>query len=330
MNACPLVSIIVPVFKTEQYLKKCVESILGQTYQNIEVILINDGSPDGCGMLCDEYAKRDGRVHVIHKQNGGQASARNLGLQNMNGAYVAFVDSDDYIEPDMIAYLYELIRQYDGDISMCAFHKFTSSSDVLPVFEEKIETYQNQEAMKLLIEDTVVGSHPCNKIFAASLWKDVFFPEGRVYEDLAIMPEVFHRAKKLVVSNQMKYHYLTNPNSTSYTQNKRWAYSLFLALVDRHAFCSEKYPDLAHMTEVRAVGMGIGMYISMCRFRKSADIAAWKKRIRCYIREHRAQLRSREISAGRRLVGRLILLCPVIVDLVYSGYYQLRGMNSNE
>jgi len=125
----PLISIIVPVYKVEQYLHRCVDSILSQTYDNFELILIDDGSPDGCPAICDEYTKNDSRVHVIHQVNQGLAEVRNVGVKQAHGEYIAFIDSDDFVSPNYIETLYSGVVDYDADISICSFSKVRSISN---------------------------------------------------------------------------------------------------------------------------------------------------------------------------------------------------------
>ena len=130
----PLISVIVPVYNVKQYLRRCVDSILKQTYENIEIVLIDDGSTDESGAICDRYAQKDVRVKVIHKENGGLSDARNKGMQEARGEYFAFVDSDDYIAKDYIAYLFELIVENKAQISLCGYLKFIEK---LPQKERK-------------------------------------------------------------------------------------------------------------------------------------------------------------------------------------------------
>ena len=121
----PLISVIVPVYKVEKYLNQCIESVLAQTYQNLEIILVDDGSPDRSGEICEEYAKKDTRIRVLHKSNGGLSTARNTGLQIISGAYIAFLDSDDYLAPDMYETLYRELIENDADIAVCGFVKIS-------------------------------------------------------------------------------------------------------------------------------------------------------------------------------------------------------------
>ena len=141
----PLISVIVPIYKVEKYLNKCVKSIINQTYKNLEIILVDDGSPDNCGKICDKLAERDDRIRIIHKKNGGLSSARNAGIEIANGEYIGFVDSDDYIDNDMFETLYNNIKDNNADLSIIGYQIETIDNKVIKYFEleEKIYEYES-------------------------------------------------------------------------------------------------------------------------------------------------------------------------------------------
>ena len=199
-----LVSIIIPVYKVEQYLKRCMDSILNQTYQNIEVILVNDGSPDNCPALCDEYAKIDSRVRVIHKENGGLSSARNVALNTVKGDYVFFVDSDDWIALDTL----EVLNEYmEKDYDMISFQVtyLTEEKNV-----EKGEKNPKDMDVSQYIDASFLGRYDffvTTKIFKTEVFNNVRFLEGRNYEDLEIMHRLFLNIKKVVGLDYFLYYY---------------------------------------------------------------------------------------------------------------------------
>lgn len=235
----PLISVIVPVYKAEEYLERCIDSILKQSYENLEVILVDDGSPDRCGEICDKYQKLDRRIKVIHKENGGQSSARNAALDMATGSYFTFVDSDDAIDFDMVYYLYEAIRKTNSQISVCGFCKITDGlSQNENAFSEDT-VFCGADIMDEMITDEKIGSQPCGKLFLASLFDTVRFPVGRIYEDIAIMHLVFAKADRIVCLKECKYKYYIRGDSTSFSVNNRWYYGLFQAFADRYAFAIE-------------------------------------------------------------------------------------------
>lgn len=215
----PEISIIVPVYKVEQYLDRCVTSILNQTFKDFELILVDDGSPDQCPQICDEWAAKDERIHVIHKKNGGLSSARNAGLKFATGNYIGFVDSDDWITKDMYEYLYRLLQKEKADIAMCSYARKP----------EKLDAGIRKESIKRLEKDGIwkffyrVNGEPsnysvCSRIYKKEVLDGVWFIEGKINEDVLYTYEVYKRAKKIVLSNLKKYLYFHN--SEGITQSK--------------------------------------------------------------------------------------------------------------
>ena len=179
------ISVIVPVYKVEKYLNRCVESICKQSYSNLEILLVDDGSPDSCPQMCDEYAKADSRIIVIHKENGGLSSARNAALEVATGDYVICVDSDDYIHPRAVEKLYQACVMYQADIAM-GLHFVEKGEKLLiedPVVDE-VEIYSAVEALQVLLADKKMRNYAWNKLYKRELFEEVRYPEGRNYEDI--------------------------------------------------------------------------------------------------------------------------------------------------
>ena len=236
----PLISVIIPVYKVENCLSRCIESVLAQTYTNLEIILVDDGSPDRSGEICEEYAKKDNRIRVIHKANGGQSSARNAALKLVRGKYIGFVDSDDYLESDMYETLYNGLLLNDAEIAVCGFIKvFEDGHQEIENAFKNSEILRGEELLNVFLADEKIGSHPCNKLFSANLFSSVEFPAGRVYEDLAIMHKVFHLATSVVCLAENKYYYCIHGDSTSFVQNAKWAFGLYQAFADRVVYISD-------------------------------------------------------------------------------------------
>lgn len=322
----PLISIIVPVYRAEKYLAKCVESLLSQTYKNIEIILVDDGSPDKSGEICDQFREKDRRVKVIHQDNGGQSKARNMALSVAKGEYIGFVDSDDWIDSDMYSVLFDNLQLSQSDISCCQFRRVDEDGNTADtVLEKKVNSYDNLSAMKVLIEDREIGSHPCTKLFKCGLFKDVQFPIGRVYEDIAIMHIIFSKAKRVVVTSERKYNYLINANSTSYTQTPKWGYSLFCAFGDRYEFISENYPSLVDFTRERYLGIAVGMFIHWQKFGSFDGKAKMENEVRRVLHNERKYLlKYTSISTSRKIDALLIVFVPLIVKCKYKIFYCFR------
>lgn len=209
----PKISIIVPVYKVEQYIHKCIDSILQQTLTDIELILVNDGSPDNCGQICDEFARKDVRIKVIHKENGGLSSARNSGLDIAKGEYVGFVDSDDWIEPDMYKLLYSLCEENNCEIanisSFIHYKERTIRNGGHPLI-----IHNKTEAMKTMLEGKLYDEVVWTKLVKRDLLKNLRFKTGIVYEDTAFTYQLIHKSNRICSIGIPMYHYIKRENST--------------------------------------------------------------------------------------------------------------------
>lgn len=208
----PEISVIVPVYKVEPYIHKCVDSILTQTFTDYELILVDDGSPDTCGNICDEYAQKDARIHVIHKENGGLSDARNAGVKIACGEYVIFIDSDDYIDADMLSYLYENLKKADADMATCGIYE---------VYADRIEKQEEEpdfvcsgeEAFRCILRGHTIRGEIWNKLIKRSCISDLEFPKGKLYEDIFYTVDMMQRIKKVAVGTKPKYYYLHRSDS---------------------------------------------------------------------------------------------------------------------
>jgi len=205
-----MISIIVPIYKVESELRQCLDSIISQSYTDIEILLVDDGSPDTCGEICDEYAQRDDRIRVFHTENKGLSAARNLGLDNAKGDIVAFIDSDDWIEPDMIESLARVLSETNSDIAVSGYllenNSWTQNSDVEGAL------YEGNASLSALLTKKL-NNNVWNKIYRKELFQDVRFPEGKNYEDITVMHRVLHKAKRVAVISEPKYHYRVRSES---------------------------------------------------------------------------------------------------------------------
>jgi glycosyltransferase involved in cell wall biosynthesis len=230
----PKLSIIVPVFNVERYIEKCINSILNQSFKDFELILIDDGSIDKSGQICDRHAQNDRRVKVIHKINEGPAVTRNIGLMIAKGEYIGFVDSDDWIDPNMYLLLYNSCIDNGSDISIIGLREVTENGDFLNQYVPN----------KMTFSEILKRAYPCNKIFKKELFVNnkLYFAEGKYYEDLELIPKLFIKSRKLTTVNQITYNYVKRKGSTTASQDKRildnlWAYTqLKQFLIDENIY----------------------------------------------------------------------------------------------
>lgn len=210
----PLISVIVPIYNVEKYLKKCIDSIIEQTYSELEIILVNDGSTDQSLSVCESY--QDERIKIVNKVNGGLSSARNAGLEVARGAYIFFLDSDDWIEKNCIEYLLNTLIQTEVDIVQCGFILTTTEDMTVPKKEEKILIYDNIQALKVFHDK--VNTITWNKLYKASIFKDIRFPHGKIHEDHFTTYKAIYAAQKIAVSSRVLIYYRQRPNSIMSTK----------------------------------------------------------------------------------------------------------------
>lgn len=289
MNEQPLISVIVPVYNVERLLDRCVHSITEQTYRHLEIILVDDGSTDSCPQMCDEWARRDDRIRVIHKPNGGLSDARNAGLNAMHGNFVAFVDSDDYAEPDYVERLYAGIA--DADMSVCSIICEDSDGKVRQgdePFAEKQAAVSSEEYLhRTLLDWRLVVAW--NKLYAASIWNQLRFPVGRIHEDEYVLHQVVDQCKNINVLPDGLYHYVSTDSSITHSGFSIRNLDRLEALVQRLKYCVGKnYRQCAALT--------FDKFIEDLDFASGLD---WSDRaIHARLGEIFAQLRRVPLSAG--------------------------------
>lgn len=215
-----LISIIVPVYGVEKYLRRCLDSLICQTYTNIEIIVVDDESPDSSGEICDEYAERDNRIHVIHQKNMGISGARNSGLDIARGEFIAFVDSDDFVSPHMYEYLLKALKQTNAEISICNFQKFKEGTEP-QVSDTKFEntelnviTSKKEKIQYQFLQKNVDSNLVWNKLYKREIWEKFRFPMIRAYEDEAIIYQIIYELNKIVYLDINLYYYLLRQNGS--------------------------------------------------------------------------------------------------------------------
>lgn len=214
-----LISIIVPVYNTEKYIERCIDSIINQTYSNIEIILIDDGTLDKSGEICDLYVNKDKRIRVIHKKNGGLADARNEGIENAKGKYLAFIDSDDYIKNTMIEVLYKNLVKNNADISICDFVQVDENNQMKynNYSRKEFNMADNSKFENLRNEYYLVTTVQWNKLFRAEIFKNIRYPKGKVNEDEFVVANELYNAKKISYILEPLYYYFQRTDSIMHT-----------------------------------------------------------------------------------------------------------------
>lgn len=312
----PQISVIVPVYKAEAYLTDCIDSILNQTFSDLEIILVNDGSPDGSGAICDAYAAREARVSVIHQENQGQAAARNHAMPVAKGDWICFVDSDDLIHPQMLELLYRAAQKGNCGISMCRMLEAVTlpESFLLPQ-KEKIEVVTMDEGtlVKLHDADRYPGWVACAKLIRRVYIEHHPFTPGRVYEDNAAVCHWLYASQNVAMLEQELYFYRGNPDSTTKKQFTLKRLDYLWALEEIIAFCTKAgYFRLRDRFVDRYAETAAGDYRVVLNELKRPDVAKQIKR------DVRNLIRAYDLKLSRQQFAQMFdAMHPKLVRLYY-------------
>lgn len=274
-----LISIIVPCYKVDMYLDECISSIVNQTYKNLEIILVNDGSPDRCPIICEEWSKKDSRIKVIHKKNGGLSSARNAGLDIARGEYVSFIDSDDFIDDTFIEFLYMNLIENKVDISCCGYyHYFNKNLKEIRHFKNIQLLMDSCEAIKIMNTIGYFGVGSWNKLYKRELFNNIRFPIGKLSEDWFILYKLIHKSNKIHYDSQPKYYY--RQRAGSITRNIKINYDCEEASKECLEFCIANYPDAIPSAVQSYVLACIGIYNTiLCSNNEKNKLNLYKNKV---------------------------------------------------
>ena len=221
MECC---SVIIPVYNVEKYIERCLESVVHQEYKNLEIIIIDDGSTDTSGLICDKYQEKDSRITVIHQKNSGQSAARNRALDVIKGKYVAFIDSDDYISPNFISDMIYYMQKNDADIGMCnvklVYDELADVNDItFGETDSLISVWDKDQAIKKMLTTSYIGEFMCNKVFNSRLFEGIRQPESHIYEDVAIIYKILDKCKSSIIyMDEGRYFYFQRQDSSTHNQ----------------------------------------------------------------------------------------------------------------
>lgn len=247
----PLITVIVPIYKVEEYLNRCIESIINQTYENLEIILIDDGSPDNCPKMCDEWAKKDKRIKVIHKENGGLSDARNKGIEQTNGKYITFIDSDDYVEKNYVIELYNAISINDCDISISGIVVKYTNGTIINKYTNIKEELTPKETIKKILYDDGIDISATAKLYKKEVFKNIRFPKDRLYEDAATTYKLICSSKKIANNSVSTYIYMIRNDSIAQSTFNKKKMDLIKSTKEMTDFIKDKYPDLSDACDRR-------------------------------------------------------------------------------
>ncbi len=241
------ISVLIPMYNVEQYFARCIESVIVQTYKNLEIIIVDDGSTDQSCAIAEQYAAKDDRIKIIKQKNGGNAAARNTALKNATGAWLTFVDSDDYIDKQYVETLYESAKKAKADMAVCRYQIYDWEHPLNSSDTNETEIKSTEDALRALFYQKDATTGPCCKIYKKQLFDGIEFPVGKICEDLAILYKIFAKAKKAAFNSQILYFYLSNPSGTMNKQVRNFRPERAVALdfcEEAVQFVDKKFPDL--------------------------------------------------------------------------------------
>ena len=250
-----LISVIVPIYRVENYLRECVDSILSQTYTNLEIILVDDGSPDACGSICDEYALKDSRIKVIHKVNGGLSDARNAGLDIASGDYYYFVDSDDKLPAHSLQTMMDILHEHNSDMVIAGFERFHDETGEVFFSTESegvtTHVYTQEEAVRDFYRD---GCQAWAVLYKRHVHEHIRFPKGEINEDEAIVFQILENCSRVVVTSRVVYSYRNREESITTSEFSEKKFVWYYHCVDNHRWMKQHYPQLADLAFNRVCG----------------------------------------------------------------------------
>ena len=268
-----LISVIVPIYNVEKYICKCVDSLINQTYKNLEIILVDDGSPDNCPQICDEYSEKDNRIKVVHKKNGGLSVARNAGMKMATGEYISFIDSDDYVSYDFIETLYNVAVKQNSEIVECDLLKFNEDKpvDYKNDCNLEITTYETEMGLSMLIAEKGFHQHVWNKLYKADIALKIYFKKGKINEDEFWTYQIFGQAKRISKINKVMYYYLQRSGSIMGNSYNLGRLDALEAKEQRQVYIEKNFLNLSLQSKIDFFAFCIFSYQLTIKFLKGNE-----------------------------------------------------------
>lgn len=319
-----LVTIVVPVYKVEKYIDKCVNSILNQTYKNLEIILVDDGSPDNCGQICDNYEQKDNRIKVIHKENGGLSDARNAGIDIASGKYISFIDSDDYIDNQYIEILYNAIIKDKSDMAISSHKVIYDTGAVLEKATGEESVLDSKEVLKRILYDDGIDLSAWAKLYKMELFKEIRYPKGRLFEDAATTYKLVDKSEKISVVSKSKYNYVIRGNSITNLNFSEKKMDLITSTKEMCEYVRNKYPELEKACNRRLMYAYLSTLTQLLKSdTKNEEI---EKQLFSYIRENsKLILEDKQVPKRDRIALLSIKVGPKFYKVIWKIYEKLTG-----
>lgn len=301
-----LISVIVPVYNVEKYLKKCVDSIVNQTYKNLEIILVDDGATDNSGKICDELVELDNRIKVYHKKNGGLSDARNYGVERATGDYIGFVDSDDYIDAEMYEKLYEAIKKENVDVAECNLKIVYPEKTDLFTDQKYYQICNKQEYLEEYLKIEKIFGSACVRLTKVDIAKKLKFPVGKLYEDTYYAYDLIGIVDKYVIVDNPYYNYLMRENSITNAKFNPRIFDLIEIVEKFHTNVYKNYPSLKEAADCRKMYAYFSVLNSILLEEDFKNNSFYKQIIDYFKEEYTKLLRNKYITRNRKLSVLLI------------------------
>ena len=320
-----LISVVIPVYNVEKYLNKCVDSVLQQTYSEIEIILVDDGSTDKSGKICDNYIKKDSRIKVIHKENGGLSSARNAGIENAIGEFICFIDSDDFIELEMLEKLVKSMLDYNADMAICNRNHLFENGKKYVKFDmlNQIKEMNNLEALFELNNFKYFDISACGRLYKKSLFSNIKFPVGKLCEDYYVMYRIIEMCNKILYISQPLYNYFQRKGSI--TKVPKLNYDFVNAAYEQMIYLSDKYPELEECTHVAYASANMTIYNTVIK-ENGKCMKKDVKKLRDEVKKNYIYVKnSKQLSKIKKIQSYLFIKCIAIYNLSFKLYNKIKN-----
>ena len=300
------ISIIVPVYNVEKYIKKCINSILSQTFKDIEIILVNDGSTDHSGKICDDFAEMDSRIRVFHKKNGGLSDARNFGINHAIGDYLGFVDSDDYISEDMYDFLYSNAIKYKADISTCGIYNVHKGKKI-EINEHYSSLANKKEAIELVLDGKFLVANAVSKLYKKEIFNNIRYPQGKIGEDAAVILEVLNACNRIYIDTTQKYYYYHRGGSITSNSFTKKDFDIIDIWENNELWINNNYPDLYSKVHTR-VCWAYFVILDKLALSKEDGLEKYQKEIKKFLVDNFSFIMKNERLTYQRKISMILLM----------------------
>jgi glycosyltransferase involved in cell wall biosynthesis len=316
-----LISVVIPVYNVEKYLIRCINSVINQTYSNIEIILVDDGSPDRCGDICDEYAKSDYRIRVIHKGNGGLSDARNVGIKNANGKYITLLDSDDWIDVEFLLKLYSLIKVTNSEIAISNYSVMPQENRNIENAEQKVYLFSNIEAIEHLAGDLYLKFVVAwGKLYHRSVFEGIDYPVGKIHEDEFTAHKLLYNAKNVVYTTEQLLYYWQRTDSIMGV-----GYSPINRIIVAHAYMDRaKFFDSINLWKARGKTLNSLFFIYGGLVEYMTDHPEESKRFMKEFNELKHRLHQENYALKFRIGYNLLRITPKTAKTLSKIYFNIK------